>query len=81
MIRRSSLFFVLIAVVAHPSSILQYSVTAEASNCHSNRLVRYKVIFQTHWDRKLFPRQYPEWRPPAQWSKLVGEYTTNVIIE
>ena len=41
--------------------------------CQSNRLVVYKVIFNTYWDRKKFPKQYPEWRPPAQWSKLVGK--------
>ena len=43
-----------------------------SSECSSNRLVLYKVIFRTNWSRKLFPRQYPEWRPPAQWSKVVG---------
>ena len=48
-----------------------HSVTS--SECSSNRLVLYKVIFRTNWNRKLFPRQYPEWRPPAQWSKVVGE--------
>ena len=42
-------------------------------DCQSNRLVVYKVIFTTYWDRKRFPKQYPEWRPPAQWSKLVGK--------
>ena len=43
-------------------------------DCESNRLVVYKVIFTTYWDRKRFPKQYPEWRPPAQWSKLVGKW-------
>ena len=41
--------------------------------CQQDKLVVYKVIFATYWDEKTFPRQYPEWRPPAQWSKLVGK--------
>ncbi|EFX74609.1 hypothetical protein DAPPUDRAFT_56940 [Daphnia pulex] len=32
----------------------------------------YKVTLATHWSRTLFPKQYPEWRPPAQWSKVIG---------
>ena len=41
--------------------------------CKSSKLVVYKVTFDTFWDREKFPKQYPEWRPPAQWSKLVGK--------
>ena len=41
--------------------------------CESSKLVVYKVTFDTFWDREIFPKQYPEWRPPAQWSKLVGK--------
>jgi len=29
---------------------------------------------QTHWSRELFPKHFPEWRPPAQWSRLVGRW-------
>ena len=41
--------------------------------CQSTKLVVYKVTFSTFWDREKFPKQYPEFRPPAQWSKLVGK--------
>lgn len=40
--------------------------------CSSDELVVYGVYVDTHWSRELFPKQYPEWRPPAGWSKLVG---------
>lgn len=43
--------------------------------CQSTKLVVYKVTFSTFWDRETFPKQYPEWRPPPQWSKLVGKQT------
>ena len=61
------MLFLLLAV----TSLISLVQTDE--DCQSNRLVVYKVIFSTYWDRKQFPKQYPEWRPPAQWSKLVGE--------
>ncbi|XP_063221755.1 spondin-2-like [Bacillus rossius redtenbacheri] len=40
--------------------------------CTADRLVTYRLVLDTHWTRELFPKQYPETRPPAQWSKLVG---------
>ena len=51
---------------------------ASSMKCQSTKLVVYQVTFKTFWDREKFPKQYPEWRPPAQWSKLIGK-TNNVI--
>lgn len=39
-----------------------------------NKLAMYKVTLKTYWSRARFPRHYPEWRPQAQFGKLVGEY-------
>ena len=46
---------------------------ASSMKCQSTKLVVYQVTFKTFWDRETFPKQYPEWRPPAQWSKLIGK--------
>lgn len=51
----------------------------QVNSCDSERLVIYKLTFATYWDRQKFPRQYPEWRPPAQWSKLVGKMHVQVL--
>ncbi|XP_045595554.1 spondin-2 [Procambarus clarkii] len=48
------------------------AAAAAASTCDPNKLTVYKVLVQTAWSREVFPKQYPEWRPPAQWSKVVG---------
>ena len=40
--------------------------------CDPDKLMVYKITLVTHWSREHFPKQYPEWRPPAQWSKLIG---------
>ncbi|XP_014235442.1 uncharacterized protein LOC106658134 [Trichogramma pretiosum] len=37
-----------------------------------NKLAIYKITLKTFWSRSRFPRHFPEWRPPAQFSKLVG---------
>lgn len=42
--------------------------------CKPDKLTVYKVVLHTFWSRDKFPKHYPDWRPPAQWSKLVGEY-------
>lgn len=41
--------------------------------CNPDRLAVYKVVLHTYWTRELFPKHYPDWRPPAQWTKTFGE--------
>ena len=38
-----------------------------------SKLAMYKVTLKTYWSRTRFPKHYPEWRPPAQFGKLVGK--------
>lgn len=40
--------------------------------CDADRLAVYSLRMEAQWNRELFPKQFPEWRPPAQWSRLVG---------
>ncbi|XP_063223085.1 uncharacterized protein LOC134531320 [Bacillus rossius redtenbacheri] len=40
--------------------------------CPPAGLVVYKVVLHTFWTRDRFPKHYPDWRPAAQWSRLVG---------
>ncbi|XP_037283921.2 M-spondin [Rhipicephalus microplus] len=35
-------------------------------------LAQYRVTLATAWTASRFPKQYPVWRPPAQWSQLLG---------
>lgn len=41
--------------------------------CRSNTLAVYSLKLYTFWNQKDFPKQYPLYRPPAQWSKLFGK--------
>ena len=43
-----------------------------SSGCSSDLLAVYRLSIRTFWEEEQFPKQYPEWRPPAQWSKTIG---------
>ncbi len=62
-----------------PLLFLAHSSWSDPS-CSSATLAVYRVTFQTFWDRENFPRQYPEWRPPAQWAKLTGEIEFLLVV-
>ncbi|GIX74090.1 spondin-2 [Caerostris extrusa] len=47
-------------------------VTLTFSRCPADVLVMYRMVLHTEWSEEKFPKQYPEWRPPAQWSVVVG---------
>jgi len=42
------------------------------SSCPSDLLVVYRLELKTFWDEQTFPKQYPQWRPHAHWSKTIG---------
>ncbi|GAB0097156.1 Spondin, N-terminal [Sergentomyia squamirostris] len=53
---------------------------ANSGSCHTgDRLAVYKVVLHTYWTRELFPKHYPDWRPPAQWTRTIGEFIENYI--
>lgn len=43
-------------------------------SCQSDKLASYTVVMHTFWTRDRFPKHYPDWRPTAQFSKLIGEW-------
>lgn len=42
------------------------------SICTARSLARYSLTFAGKWSQTAFPKQYPLFRPPAQWSSLLG---------
>ena len=51
-----------------------------ASSCPKDMLAVYTLSLKTEWSEQKFPKQYPQWRPPAQWSKTVGKLKEILII-
>lgn len=41
--------------------------------CTARSLAKYSLSFTGKWSQTAFPKQYPLFRPPAQWSSLLGE--------
>ena len=44
-----------------------------SGKCKPKMLAEYELTFIGGWSSTLYPKMYPRYRPPAQWSKLVGK--------
>ncbi|XP_051163967.1 uncharacterized protein LOC127283274 [Leptopilina boulardi] len=55
-----------------PFVVAQCGPSAQEKQDRQNKLALYKVTLKTYWSRARFPRHYPDWKPPAQFGKLVG---------
>ncbi|KAG1962895.1 spondin-2a isoform X2 [Pimephales promelas] len=42
------------------------------TECSARGPAPYILVFTGHWSPQTFPKQYPLFRPPAQWSKLMA---------
>ncbi|NXR09209.1 SPON2 protein, partial [Semnornis frantzii] len=42
------------------------------SLCSAEELAKYSITFTGKWSQAAFPKQYPLYRPPAQWSAMLG---------
>ncbi|XP_055691260.1 spondin-2 [Lutzomyia longipalpis] len=64
-----------IKIIGVQSSLV---ASVNPTDCHiGDRLAVYKVVLHTYWTRELFPKHFPDWRPPAQWTKTVGRTHTS----
>lgn len=50
------------------SLLMKYVMT----NCDPEMAALYNMTLTTHWTTENYPKQYPTWRPPAQWSPVFG---------
>ncbi|XP_064602786.1 spondin-2-like [Liolophura sinensis] len=64
------LFVVVVALACQTLSTL--SEKLESSGCEYGEIVRYNITFVAEWSPRKFPKMFPRYRPPAQWSKLIG---------
>lgn len=45
-----------------------------SGKCKPKIMAEYELAFHGGWSEHVYPRMFPKYRPPAQWSKLIGEY-------
>lgn len=50
--------------------LLRWPASHASPACHG--LAQYRLTLVTAWTVGRFPKHYPQWRPPAQWSQLFG---------
>ncbi|CAG9772880.1 unnamed protein product [Ceutorhynchus assimilis] len=72
--------FCALAGLTWGSTSMRQDPTGDAS-CQPDKLTVYKVVLHTFWSRETFPKHYPDWRPPASWSKVFGENKIVVMLE
>ncbi|KAG7256537.1 hypothetical protein CRUP_007224, partial [Coryphaenoides rupestris] len=49
-----------------------HTAAAAGTDCSARGPASYILVFTGHWSLQTFPKQYPMFRPPAQWSKLIA---------
>lgn len=52
--------------------ILSMPVPTDVPLCTASETAQYSLTFSGKWSQAAFPKQYPIYRPPAQWSNLIG---------
>ena len=51
---------------------LLFLIKGVTNVCDHSVAALYNVTIDTHWTQHNFPKQFPTWRPPAQWSSVFG---------
>ncbi|XP_058116933.1 spondin-2 [Anopheles ziemanni] len=62
-----------IVVIVAVSAASEGTVFTDESCRQSEALVFYRIKLVTSWSKKLFPKHYPEFRPPPHWSMTFGQ--------
>lgn len=62
---------VMVLVVGRGSHSLP--VPTDVPMCTASETAQYSLTFTGKWTQAAFPKQYPVYRPPAQWSNLIGK--------
>ncbi|KAM8940326.1 spondin-2 [Pelodytes ibericus] len=69
LVSKSCKFIMILLSVVGYSSCLPWG---EDTVCTAEELAKYSIVFTGKWSQSSFPKQYPLYRPPAQWSSLLG---------
>lgn len=49
-------------------------VPTDVPMCTASEPAQYRITFTGKWSKAAFPKQYPIFRPPAQWSNIIGKF-------
>lgn len=63
----------LLVIVLVVSQCHSMPVPTDVPMCTASETAQYRLTFTGKWTQAAFPKQYPVYRPPAQWSNLIGK--------
>ncbi|CAG5003832.1 unnamed protein product [Parnassius apollo] len=62
----------LLALLLLPAVSATALSPGDTDACNPDKMTVYRMVLHTYWTREKFPKHYPDWRPPAQWSRIYG---------
>ncbi|XP_061895823.1 spondin-2b [Entelurus aequoreus] len=67
-----ALNLLMVFMLTFGQSVYPMPVSTDIPMCTASEPAQYSLTFTGKWTRAAFPKQYPVYRPPAQWSNLAG---------
>lgn len=68
------------AVRKRMAAILFLVLIAVTSGCDVDDVAVYKVSLRMLWSEERFPKDYPSYRPKAQWSQVFGTFYSRIFL-
>uniref|UniRef100_A0A665VZ01 Spondin-2 n=1 Tax=Echeneis naucrates TaxID=173247 RepID=A0A665VZ01_ECHNA len=70
--KKGTLYHLIILIVTLGQGCNSMPVPTDIPMCTASETAQYSLTFTGKWTQAAFPKQYPVYRPPAQWSNLIG---------
>lgn len=72
-----ALYHLIVMMLTLSEGVHSMPVPTDVPMCTATETAQYRLMFTGKWTQAAFPKQYPVYRPPAQWSNLIGKYTAS----
>lgn len=76
-IMSEALYHLMVMMLILGQGVQSMPVPTDVPMCTASEPAQYRITFTGKWSRAAFPKQYPVYRPPAQWSNIIGKFTAN----
>ncbi|XP_028314971.1 spondin-2b [Gouania willdenowi] len=67
-----ALYRLILVLMTISRGVPSMPVPTDVPMCTASDTAQYSLKFSGKWSQAAFPKQYPIYRPPAQWSSLIG---------
>lgn len=72
-----ALYHLIVMMLTLGQGVHSMPVPTDIPLCTASETAQYSLTFSGKWTQAAFPKQYPVYRPPAQWSNLIGKWTAS----